>query len=214
MRLKEIEATDLPKNLVAATEMDTDWKLHKTYPKTTIPSKLFPELHLTLIDGGDGKTMFVYAFFKNQKRAIPLMQIQMYKYGRNSWVSQLSAVRKTAQGSGIGYKVYQILIREAGITLMSDKSQSQGARMLWAKLFRTPGITVYGFDPNAKDDEQFFQVHNLDQTGDLEGATRGLYTSFGVQYDLNKEKDKAAGPEKKELRKATNTRLVAVKSFK
>ena len=214
MRLKEIEATDLPKDLVTTSELDTDWKLHKTYPKTTIPSKLFPELYLNLVDGGNSKTMFVYAFLKNQKRTVPLMQIQMQKFGKNSWISSLSAVRKSAQGSGIGYKVYQILIREVGITLVSDKLQSQGARMLWAKLFRTSGITVYGFDPNAKGDDQFFQVHNLDQTGDLEGATRGLYTSFSVQYDLNKEKDKAAGPEKKELRKATNTRLVAVKSFK
>jgi hypothetical protein len=207
MRLKEITAVDLPKNLATASEIDKDWREHKNDPGFKLTSKGI----VVLVKETTNNARFVYVFLETNLKN-PIMQIQMYKQGE-SWITKMSNVKKAAQGSGIGFRVYELLIKKGNMMLMSDDQQSVGARMLWKRLFKTPGITVFGYDPREKDpDKQYFQVHDLDNTTDLEGATRAMYTSFSDEYALRKERSPNTKKEREDLHKARRTRLVAIKS--
>lgn len=207
MRLKEITAVDLPKNFTKASEIDSDWRSHKSDPGFRITSDGL------LIEVKEVTTAarFVYVFLeKNPKN--PIMQIQMYKFGE-SWITKLSSVKKSAQGAGLGFKVYELLVKKGKMMLMSDSQQSAGGRMLWLRLYKTPGITVFGYDPKEKDqDKAYFQVHDLDGTGNLEGVDRAMYTSFDDTYTLQGQRSPKAKIERDALKKAENTRLIAIKS--
>jgi GNAT superfamily N-acetyltransferase len=205
--ISEIIAIDLPKNLTSSSEIDRDWKLHKQDPGFQISDAGL----VILVKETTSDARFVYAFLeKNLKN--PIMQIQMYREGE-SWITKMSSLKRSFQGSGIGFKVYELLIKKGNMMLMSDEQQSAGARVLWKRLFKTPGITVFGYDPKEKDpNRQYFQVHDLDNTGDLEGATRAMYTSFSSEYNLKKERSPHNKKEREDLQKARRTRLVAIKS--
>ncbi len=53
-------------------------------------------------------------------------------------------ITRNYQGQELGYKLYKYIIQELNFTLISDVMQSQGAIKLWAKLWKTSGIHVYG----------------------------------------------------------------------
>jgi hypothetical protein len=69
------------------------------------------------------------------------------------------------QGKGIVYKAYVALIK-AGYSLISDDLQTQGGKIIWKKLAKTPGVFVYGIsgiDMNAK----YTQIDPDDMSGDM-----------------------------------------------
>jgi len=100
----------------------------------------------------------------------------LHKFGNFAYsVGEIKA-RKTYQGRGLGIKLYRFLIKQLDITLISGKSQSLGGARLWSELYKTPGITVYGFNPSAKDKkDRFFHVEP-DEIGNIESlAGKDVY---------------------------------------
>jgi len=61
------------------------------------------------------------------------------------------------QGKGIAVELYKMAIVDFGHTITSDYTQSKGSKDLWKRLSKTPGIFVYGWNPKAKGDKEFFQ---------------------------------------------------------
>jgi len=100
----------------------------------------------------------------------------LYKFGNFAYSVEEIKARKTYQGRGLGIKLYRFLIKQLDITLISGKQQSPGGARLWSELYKTPGITVYGFNPSAKDKkDRFFHVEP-DESGNIESlAGRDVY---------------------------------------
>ena len=100
----------------------------------------------------------------------------LYKFGRFAHSVEEVKVRKNYQGRGLGIKLYRYLIKQQGITLISGKQQSPGAARLWSELYRTPGISVYGYNPGARDKkDRYFHVEP-DEVGNIESlAGKDVY---------------------------------------
>ena len=203
----EIMQIDLGKDMTSASDMDSNFKSRKKLPHFTIESN---QLVLYVFESGKN-LRYVYAFLD---KPYPVMEIEMERFGE-SWVTSFSSVRQSAQGTGLGFTVYELLIKKGNMMLMSDKMQSLGAQKLWKRLFKTPGITVYGYDPNEKDSsKQYFQVHDLNDTDNLDAATRSLYTSWSDTYRMRNDRSKLGKIDRSDVNKAANTRLVAIKSIR
>lgn len=76
-----------------------------------------------------------------------------------------SYVNPALQGKGVMYRLFVHLIKNENMTIESDVFQSRGAIKLWKKLYNTPGVLVYGFDPKT---HQAFHVFDR---GDAEGLS-------------------------------------------
>lgn len=201
----EIMQIDLGKDMTSASDMDSNFKSRKKLPHFTIKGG---KLVLYVFER-DKNLRYVYAFLD---KPYPVMEIEMKRFGE-SWVTSLSSVRPSAQGTGLGFNVYELLIKKGNMMLMSDKMQSLGAQKLWKRLFKTPGITVYGYDPNEKDSsKQYFQVHDLNDTDNLDAATRSLYTNWSDTYRMRNDRSKLGKVDRSDVNKAANTRLVAIKT--
>jgi len=201
----EIMKIDLGKDITPSREMDNNFKDKKRLPHFIIQDN---KLKVYVFEK-DNDRRFVYAFLD---KPYPIMEIVMKRFGE-SWVASMSSVRKSTQGMGLGFKVYELLIKKGNMMLMSDNQQSLGAQKLWKRLFNTSGITVFGYDPNEKDEsKQYFQVHDLNDADNLDAATRSMYTSWADTNKMRNDKSKLGAVERSDLNKATNTRLVAIKT--
>jgi UDP-glucose 6-dehydrogenase len=201
----EIMQIELGKDMTSASDMDSNFKSRKKLPHFTIKDAKL----LLYVFEKDKNLRYVYAFLD---KSYPVMEIEMKRFGE-SWVTSLSSVRQSVQGTGLGFAVYELLIKKGNMMLMSDKMQSLGAQKLWKRLFKTPGITVYGYDPNEKDSsKQYFQVHDLNDTDNLDAATRSLYTNWSDTYRMRNDRSKLGKIDRSDVNKAANTRLVAIKT--
>tara|TARA_R110002074_G_scaffold103776_2_gene223963 strand:+ start:145 stop:1275 length:1131 start_codon:yes stop_codon:yes gene_type:complete len=61
------------------------------------------------------------------------------------------------QGKGIAPLLYKMAIVDYGHTIVSDYKQSKGSKTLWERLAKMSGVFVYGWNPRAKGDKEFFQ---------------------------------------------------------
>lgn len=201
------------KGFYTAKELDSKWsRIKKTAVVTA--SKLFPEYVIATVWG---PYIHVFLFSKdnlvNPLAYLELSEVQGGKLGSKPGLEvNIASVRNTSIGGGVGYKMYVILIRELGVVLVSDKSQSEGGSKVWSKLFKERGISVYGWDPKAPTDKQFFQVHDFDGDGFLDGYDRRLYHDEDEPV-LYEPKAKTQ-VDRKDVRNAMQTRLVAVKSIR
>ena len=110
------------------------------------------------------------SLFGNQKKPTVIGKIDLRKEG-GTFVSAYSRLARKYQGQGLGIQLYQFVIKEMGILLKSDLTQSKGSQSVWRKLSSTPGIFVYGFRAVPGQKREYFQVapDSLDQlSGSLE----------------------------------------------
>ena len=74
---------------------------------------------------------------------------------------------ESIHGKGIAVELYKMAIVDFGHTITSDYTQSKGSKDLWKRLSKTQGIFVYGWNPKAKGDKEFFQW-DADEDADSE----------------------------------------------
>lgn len=193
------------KSMYTAKELDEKWKEIKDNADI-YETKLLSGIDVAIVDIGGSKEVYLLNVAKRNR---PVAYLQLAQKGKG-WQTVMASVRDSAMGMGLGYKIYVILIKEHDMMLVSDEQQSAGGAKIWQKLFNTTGINVYGWDPAAAADKQFFQVHDLDDTGTLDAVDRRLYND----PDENISKKSSNQIAKKELddqRKASPRLLVAIK---
>lgn len=204
--IEEVSLIDIQnKPFYTAKELDAKWNKEKSQA-TIYQSKLFPELILGV---NEPSYLSVFLFLKETgtKQPIAYLEFSPVKNGVG-WEVNIASVRGSAAGSGYGYKMYVILIKELGKILVSDTNQSRGGAKIWYKLYSTPGITVYGWDPKAPKGKQFFQVHDLNNDGMLDGSDRRMYND----PDEPERFQRTTTKDRSDITKASYRKLVAVKS--
>lgn len=67
-------------------------------------------------------------------------------YAGNDFYKSNVFFDESLQGKGLAVALYVFAIKKSGITLVSDKTQTQGSKSVWAKLAQQPGIHVYGWN--------------------------------------------------------------------
>lgn len=203
--IKEVSLIDIQnKPFYSGKELDTNWNKEKENA-TLYQSKLFPDLVLGI---SEPSYMAVFLFLKGStKKPIAYLEFSPIKNGVG-WEVNIASVRSSHAGSGYGYKMYVILIKELGKILVSDTNQSKGGAKIWYNLYKTPGISVYGWDTKAPKGERFFQVHDLNNDGMLDGSDRRMYNDFNDPETLERTTSK----ERSDITKASDRKLVAVKS--
>ena len=131
---------------------------------------------------------------KNDNRVAVMLDLINYK--RHSYETYEVKTRSTYQGKGLGYKLYTALIKDFDLMLVSSEIQSLGGAKLWAKLFKTRGISVYGYNPKSKKDK-FFDV-DIDNSGKVETLYgKDLYSDSGDWGNLNYSRLMAVSDRKK-----------------
>jgi hypothetical protein len=206
--VKEISLVRIDKKpFYKASELDTSWDNVKR-ESTVYQSKLYPDLMLGI---HNPSYLSVYLFKRdNPRKPVAYLEFSPSKGRKQSvgWEVNIASVRSTQAGKGYGFAIYKILIRELDYVLVSDTTQSIGGAKIWYKLYQTPGITVYGWDPQAPQDEQFFQVTDENGDGMLDGADRRVYDNpDDPVYDSPRSPGERSDMKKSHLRK-----LVAVKT--
>lgn len=203
--LDEVSLIDISnKPFYSAKELDTKWAKDKAEAEL-YQSKLFPDLILGLYEPS---YLSVFLFLKNNlKQPVAYLEFSPVKNGVG-WEVNIVSVRGSAAGGGLGYKMYVVLIRELNKILVSDTTQSEGGAKIWYKLFNTKGITVYGWDPKAPKGKQFFQVHDMNNDGMLDGSDRRMYADPNdpERYTKTTKNDRS------DITLAQYRKLVAVKS--
>lgn len=135
--------------------------------KTTIAGQLKNGMKVGVeYQGGDLEV----SLFGNQKKPTVIGKIDLRKEGA-TYVSAYSRLSRKYQGQGLGIQLYQFVIKEMGILLKSDLTQSKGSQSVWRKLASTSGIFVYGFRAVPGQKREYFHVapDSLDQlSGSLE----------------------------------------------
>jgi hypothetical protein len=171
MHIDEIEKIDIEKkSMFTAKEIDEKWLAYREVT-SRFQSKLFPNFVISIAESGSGSKNIFLSHKTRINRPLVFMMMSASGFG---WETNLTTVRDSAAGQGLGLAVYIILIRELNFILISDSSQSKGGQQIWSRLFKTSGITVYGWDPKAKKGEQFFPVEDFGD-GVLDGADRSVY---------------------------------------
>lgn len=120
-------------------------------------------------------TLFMYEtsshkefFLVDKENNRVAVYMRLVRFGGFAYsVSRIKA-RRTYQGRGLGIKLYKFIIKNLGITLISDKIQSLGGARMWSELYKTPGITVYGYNPGARNKEDKFFHVEPDEVGNIE----------------------------------------------
>lgn len=74
--------------------------------------------------------------------------------GDKTFVHSQVAFDEEIQGKGLAVPLYAYAIRNLGYTVVSDRTQTKGSQVLWARLAKVPGIFVYGWSVQS---DEFFQ---------------------------------------------------------
>jgi len=74
--------------------------------------------------------------------------LQLTKFN-NMWKSEIMFAPEI-QGKGFSIPLYKYAIKDLGLTIVSDRSQSPGGAAIWEKLAQQPDINVYVYDTGDK----------------------------------------------------------------
>ena len=117
------------------------------------------------------------------------------------------------RGQGLGQSLYGVALKELGLTIVADETQTPEARRLWANLSRIPGVMVRGWiNFNASDVDSERDIFgnakdNLRRIAKLQGLSKGqtprplvmpkdpyglVYFDFPVQSGAGGDKLQAA----------------------
>jgi hypothetical protein len=202
MNIKEIALdTSLKKSgrsaAIPTTQVKNAWSWITPGKTKYHTSKLLPGYHIYFSQNylSPGIKRVFLADPKDMK--LPAVEIVLHKYGNKGWISAATQVMEKYQGSGLGLKLYEALIKDFSLILVSDTIQSLGGAKLWRRLFDVPGIDVYAYNPTAREDKyKYVSVDGFDDLGQLN-------TVYGPELYGDTKKDVEA---KKKV-----IRLVAIK---
>lgn len=90
------------------------------------------------------------------KRKAYIGYLALRSYGafplRRSMQVANTQIEDAYRGQGLGQSLYGVALKELGLTIVADDTQTPEARRLWANLSRIPGVTVRGWiNFNASD---------------------------------------------------------------
>lgn len=145
-------------------------------------SKLLPGFHIYFSQNylSPGIKRVFLADPKNME--LPAVEVVLHKYGKG-WISAATQVMDNYQGSGLGLKLYEALIKDFSLILVSDTIQSLGGAKLWRRLFDARGINVYAYNPAAKEDKyKYVPVDDFDDLNQLD-------TVYGTELYGDTKKD-------------------------
>jgi GNAT superfamily N-acetyltransferase len=171
MNIKEIALdTKLSKKGAASaipkTQMKNAWSWVNPTKDKFVTSKILPNFRIYFNTvSPERKRVFLV---DPTDLKLPAAEVVLLKYGKG-WISAATQVLDKYQGQGLGLKLYEALIKDFGMMLISDDNQSWGGAGLWKRLFSVPGILVYAYNPRAKDDKyKYVQVDSQDDAKHLE----------------------------------------------
>jgi len=174
MNIKEIALdTSLKKSgrnaAIPITQVKNAWSWVTPGKSKYYTSKILPGYHIYFSQNylSPGIKRVFLADPKDMK--LPAVEVVLHKYGKSGWISAATQVMDKYQGSGLGLKLYEALIKDFSLILVSDTIQSLGGAKLWRRLFDSPGITVYAYNPEAKEDKyKYVPVDGFDDLGQLD----------------------------------------------
>lgn len=83
---------------------------------------------------------------KESEGFLGYLSFSMGAYAGNDFYKSNVFFDDSLQGKGLAVKLYAFAIKDSGITLVSDKTQTAGSKSVWAKLAQHPDINVYGWN--------------------------------------------------------------------
>ena len=117
------------------------------------------------------------------KRKAYIGYLALRSYGafplRRSMQVANTQIEDAYRGQGLGQSLYGVALKELGLTIVADDTQTPEARRLWANLSRIPGVTVRGwinFNASDVDPEQDLfgnAKDNLRRIARLQGLAPG-----------------------------------------
>lgn len=186
MLIREIETIDfISKSNQTFKTLEKDWKSliqkFKPYLLGTIGGKF----RVGAVDGslaGNAPNKLVAAYdLEGQKFAAFL---QLTKFSNSAYQESVIAADTAYRGINLPVQLYTFLIQEEGMIIVSDEVQTMGARSVWEKLAKVPGIGVYGYNDKAK---KVFQVDIDDLFNEDvydEGLNQEIETLENEEYEL------------------------------
>ena len=168
--VNEAKVIDVSKSFVTAKGMDSEFRKSKKHSKLMSGSVLGKYPARLANVSGKSYTLFVM----DQEDKQPIMYFELYHLGF-AYIVEIARLRKQFQGQGLGKKIYASLIKDLGMTLVSDEHQSPGAKKVWASLAKTPGINTYAWISQQGFRKAKFMPLDVDDFDQLETADGYAY---------------------------------------
>jgi hypothetical protein len=161
MILSEIELFgDISKSSMTFRMMMKDWNdwVKKAKPNRPYLLGSVDQFKLAGIDnyayGRESK--MIAAYDSKASKYAAFIQLQHFPgAAQNIFEELIVAADKPYRGLNIVTKMYDYLINEEGLIILSDESHSSGGRHVWEQLAKMPGIGIYGYNTKTK---KVFQV--------------------------------------------------------
>ena len=132
-----------------------------------------------------------YSVFNPETRKVELT-VAGTRYKTNDWALKIYGVYARPKNQVRAIEVYEYLIKQLNLVLVSDHCQSPGGQRIWRELKRKSSLNVYGYD---------FRTHQAYET-------RGQ--NFDLLYVTTRELESAEPGEIQDLKGwARNVKLVA-----
>jgi hypothetical protein len=197
MLLKEIESIDfISKSNATFTTLLKDWsaliRKSKPYLLGTIG-----KFRIGAVDSESGKIIVAYDLKADKYAAF----LQLDKFSKAAYAESIVAADPAYRGINLPLQMYSFLILDEGMIIVSDEIQTKGARSIWEKLAKEPGIDVYGYNTETK---KVFQIDPDDLFNEDvydEGLNQEIEHLENEEYELQNARDDRYFQVKKELEK-------------
>jgi hypothetical protein len=142
-----------------------------------------------------------FVLFDTKKRTFAAA-LELTSFGRNkrSWQVDRVGVANQYQGMNISIKLYEWLIKQKGLILLTGMSQTAGGKSIWERLAYTDGIFIFGYNVLRNKSFQIDQkdlfnedIYTDDLAQEIEGLEQerdDLYDSKGTDGAARIEADK------------------------
>lgn len=120
------------------------------YDKST-PFAAVIEADITLVDGQPRHRVVAKLDMIRRDKDDEIFAVRDFWQDTEALQVDGVVVDKSMQDIGLATKMYECLVIEKGITLMSDNTHYEGGKALWQKIARSSAhLTVYVFDTEAQ----------------------------------------------------------------
>jgi len=208
MLLHEIETIDfISKSNQTFNTLKKDWaeliKKFRPYLLGTISGKF----RIGAVDGslkGTSSNKLVAVYDRQANKYAAFLQLE--KFSASAYAESVVAADPAYRGINLPVQLYTFLVQEEGMIIVSDEVQTLGARSIWEKLAKTPGIGVYGYNDKTG---KVFQVDMDDLFNEDvydEGLNQEIEHLENEEYELQDTRDERYFQIKKELEKLYDAR--------
>lgn len=155
MLLYEIQSNSYISNSSVTFNIFTkDWMKRIKNSRPYLIGTIDKKFRIGVVDNEDKKLVAAYDLSKDKFAAFADFQ-HFSGAASNVYEELVIAADKEYRGLGLVTKMYQLLIVEEGLIIISDSSHSRGAQSTWEKLSMNPEIDVFGYNTETK---KVFQV--------------------------------------------------------